>query len=114
MVKFKVLQTNQVFMTSLGIHSKHLTEPSNEFFKSIISYLILAALIYSLILSIAQIYVSWSDVTSRLSAMLMAFCACQAIGMFLSIGLNMKKVKELHLQLQAIVDDGLFTFQITR
>lgn len=110
MVKFNVLQNNRVFMTWLGIYSNRLTDPANEFFKSISTYLILAAMANTVILSVMQIYDPSSDFTSKLDAILGAFGMSQAIGVFLNARLKMKMVKELHIKLQSLVDEGLCSF----
>lgn len=108
MVKFKVLKNNQSYMSYLGIYSSRLTEPTNEFFKSIGCYFNVIAMLTAFIG--CTVFVSKyhsSDVKDALGSFKLCFSASQCLGAFLGIGLNMIKVKALHLELQQIVDEGL-------
>ena len=108
MVKFKVLKNNQSYMSYLGIYSNRLTEPTNEFFKSFGCYLNVTAMVTAFIGCIVFVskYHS-SDVNGALGSFKLCFSASQCLGAFLGIGLNMIKVKALHLELQRIVDEGI-------
>lgn len=106
MAKFKVLKNNQKYMTHLGIYSNNLTKPTNEFFNSIISYYFVTLMAVTLAASVAFILKNPSDVKPSLGALKICFAVFQCVGMFLGIGLKMIKVKNLHLELQGIVDEG--------
>lgn len=108
MAKFNVLESNQAYMAWLGIYSYHLTEPSNEFFKSIVACFFMfnssVMIIGSSILFIIK-YIS--EVQAVLGAFKIAISGIQCGGMHFSVGIKMKLVKALHLKLQQIVDEGI-------
>lgn len=104
MRKFKVLEHNEKFITCLGIRSYCFTEPTNEFFKSISSYYILWILITSVISSLVFTCLHWPQIEMITSSTMVLVGCYQASGMFMSFGLNMKKVKAVHLQLQEIIN----------
>lgn len=104
MKKFKVLDHNEKFIACLGIRSYCFTEPTNEFFKSISSYYILWILITSVISSSVFTCCHWPQIEMITSSTMVSMACYQASGMFLSFGLNMKKVKAVHLQLQEIIN----------
>ena len=93
----------------LGLHSYNLTDPSNEFFESFANFSILFILVtFFMIPSGAFVYLYWPNLEIILEPLLSVMCGFQYGGMYLSVGLNMKKVKFLHLELQRIVDEGKF------
>lgn len=107
MKNFKVLQYNQIIMTHVGIHSHRLTEPTNEFFKSFGTYHVLFCAIFLDVISTgAYIYRNLSQFSKIFETYIVFIVAIQYAGMIISIGLNMKKVKLLQLELQEIVDQG--------
>lgn len=109
MAKFKVHKYNQALMARLGIHSYNLTDPSNEFFKSFATfYHLFTAAMFFIISSGVFVYLHWPNLETVLEPLLVVMCGIQYVGMFLSVGLNMRKVKLLHLTLQHIVDEGSF------
>ena len=107
MAKFKVHKYNQAFMARLGIHSYNLNDPANEFFKSIATfYNLITATVFFVTSSAAFVYLNWPNLEIVLEPFLIVLAGVQYGGMFLSVGLNMKKVKLLHITLQKIVDEG--------
>lgn len=105
--KFKVLLNNQAYMARLGIYSYDLNNPTNEeFFKHFMSYYILASATICCISSYAFIMHNITQVKQSLNAFKIIISALQFGGMFLYVGLNLDKVKALHLKLQDIVDKG--------
>lgn len=109
MSKFKVLKNNQAYMAWLGIYSHDLLEPTNEFFKSFSSYYILIFMLIALWGSAVFIQENWSvQVKPTLGAIKISFTAAQVFSSFSSVGINMNKIKALHLGLQQIVDDGMY------
>lgn len=105
MAGFKVLQSNQHLMARLGINSYCLRSLKNEFFHSIPAFCITFITIAFTIISCAVfIYENISNYESVIDAAMCGFAGMQGCGMFISIGLNMKNVKALHLKLQEIVD----------
>lgn len=107
MSKFRVLQSNQAYMAKIGIYSYRLTEPTNEFFSSIATYFMLFFMFTFNECASAMWILRHSDqLIPILDTCKVIIISSQAVGMFISIGLKMTKVKKLHLQLQRIVDDG--------
>lgn len=106
MAKFKVLKYNQILMSWQGIHSHRLTEPTNDFHKSIGSYYVTFILFAFIITSFVTIYNNWPNVDMILKPCSVAFGGVQCVGMFICIGIQMKTIKALHLELQSIVDAG--------
>lgn len=105
--KFKVLEFNQRFMAWLGIHSYHLTEPTNEFFNSIFTYInLLIIIVLFLISSVLYVYQNETNFKIMIQIFLVIVAGFQYGGMFISIGIKMKNIKILHLKLQEIVDGG--------
>lgn len=107
--KFKVLKYNQSLMAKLGIHSYRSNDPSNEFFRSPVIYVvsfILAA--FSITSSLVFAYNNRSQFDATLEAIYIVIAALQAGGMYFSVGLKIKKVKILFKKLQTIVDEGEF------
>lgn len=107
MAKFQVLKMNQAFMAWLGLYSYRLTEPINEFFYSKSTYYILIHMTFTLISSATYIFQTSSEVEVTLQLWLIIIGGIQCVGMFLSVGFKMKKVKAVHLKLQEVVDAGL-------
>lgn len=100
MAKFKVLKQNQIVMS-------RLTEPKNEFFTSFAVHIILFFLIYvCIILSGLWIYKNFAEFSEVIQSMNIFIGGIQSSGMFLSYGLKMKQVKQLHLKLQGTVDQS--------
>lgn len=107
MSKFQLMELNLKLMSWLGIHSYRLKEPINEFFHSFFTYFNLVhAIIFVIISSVWFAMTNISQAGIMLEACMIAIAGLQYSGMFLSIGLKMKKVKSLHLKLQEIVDEG--------
>lgn len=105
--RFKVLLNNQAYMARLGIYSNDLDNPTNEeFFKHFMSYYILASATICCISSFEFIHQNITEVKQSLNAFKIIISALQFGGMFLYVGLNLDKVKALHLGLQEIVDTG--------
>lgn len=111
--RFKVLLNNQAYMARLGIYSYDLNNPTNEeFFKHFMSYYILGAATICCISSAEFIHQNLTEVKQSLNAFKIIISALQFGGMFLYVGLNLEKVKALHLKLQEIIDTGKYTLAI--
>lgn len=112
MVKFNVLQTNQKLMYHFGIYSNRLTDPTNEFFKSVVAYyMVLFAIIFYFIST--SMFVSENLETNfavALETILAIIGGFQFLGMYINTGIHNNMIKMLHLKLQAIVDDGKKVF----
>lgn len=106
MPKFIVLKYNQILMSWQGIHSHNLTEATNEFYRSLSTYYIIFTLSAFIITSAVRIYGYWPEIELILKPCSIAFGGVQCLGMFICIGLQMKRIKVLHLELQRIVDEG--------
>lgn len=105
MAKFNVMSRNQKFMTLIGIHSYSVTEPTNEFLNSWTTYYILCSLTTCIISTSGFAYKISSQIGATIDMLYLIIAAFQGCGMFICIGFKMKKVKALHLELQAIVDE---------
>lgn len=104
MTKFNVLQVNKEYMLRLGIYSNNLTEPTNEFLKSLGTFLIVGAAMHSIISSTVHIFLGSSDFMSILDSVLIIFAIGQSLCVYINIGIKMKQIKVLHLKLQSIVN----------
>ena len=109
MAKFKVLKYNQMLMSRQGIHSHRLTEATNEFHQSLSSYYVIFTLFAFVITSAVRIHSYWPEIEPILKPCSVAFGGVQCVGMFICIGLQMKHIKLLHLELQRIVDEGILS-----
>lgn len=107
--KFKVLEYNQSVMARIGIHSHRLDENTNEFFKSIVSWYFLSTIIFFIFGSIMFICIYWPAYEVVSEPCLIAVGCIQVFGMFLGIGLKMKKVKKFHLRLQELIDASKYS-----
>lgn len=107
MVKLKVLEYNQNYMARIGIHSHRLNEPTNEFFKQFVTFYYIFVFTTIFIGSSAVfVYNGWPQMDIISEPCLIVIAGLQVLGMYLSIGLNMKKLKILHIELQGIIDAG--------
>lgn len=108
--KFKVLESNQKYMTWLGIHSYRLTEPTNEFYTSFVAYyFIFSVVAFTITSSAVYIYLHLPAFEIVSEPCIVFVAGIQVVGMFISFGMKMKKVKNLHLKLQEIVNAGDFS-----
>lgn len=99
MTKIEVLKQIQKFLVPLGIYSNRPTEPTNEFFKSIGPYYTQFFVIICLTLSPALFaYKNSSQIALVVQTTSLFVAGSQCAGMFISLGLNMKKIKILHLK----------------
>lgn len=110
MSKFSVLRYNQAFMAELGIYSNRLTEPTNEFFNNRIAHAIVGCLLVAIISNILFVWFGKTNSKSIRESLVLIVTSYQALGAYLNFGLKMKRVKELHLKLQEISDEGDFIF----
>lgn len=105
------MKYNQQFMEKLGFHSYRLTDPTNEFFKTPIVYLVMFILsAFSISSTITFAYKNFSRFDAALEAIFIFIAGVHGLGMYLSVGLEMTKVKALHNKLQEIVDAGTVDF----
>lgn len=108
--KFKILQANRWFMTSIlridmEQQNNRWTKSTNRFFASYSGLLILSILCGVLISSIVRASTDSLAFTSRLTAFMTIVAMCQAITIFLNTGMNMQNLTDLFQMLQTIVDD---------
>lgn len=107
MAKFKVLDLSKVLKTRFGIYAYRLTDPNNDFFKSYATYHVLFFLVPIFVISGSLFaYKNLDQVILALKTVFMVMVGFQAAALFLSVGLNMRSVKNLHQTLQEIVDEG--------
>lgn len=108
MKKFQVLEYNRISMGLLGMQTKNLHEPTNEFFSLFVSYYVQFIVVsFTIISSVVYMYKNKSHFEIISESSLVAIAGVQVAGMHLSIGKNNLKVKALLLKLQFdIVDKG--------
>lgn len=107
MKRVKAFKSNQFLMEMFGIHSYNVSEPSNEFFKKPVTYFMLFCGFGLLtISSVLFVYVNSVEFAVVLQSVLIVIAGLQITGMYLSVGLNMKQVKAVHLKIQSIADQG--------
>lgn len=112
MSKFKVLESVETNLTWLGIRFDRMAELTNEFFTSFPPYHLVIVSIASITSAGMFIYSNWPNlVVIFQSSTIVSLTLVQVNGMFLNLGLRMKKVKTLHFRLQDIVNkQGQFIF----
>lgn len=112
MAKFKVLKLNQTYLTRIGIHCQQPDEQTNVFFRTFTAYYYLFTIFSFTITSSAVFaYKNWPQMDIISEPCLIVIAGLQVIGMYLSVGINIRKVKALHNELQEIVDKGIFPFK---
>lgn len=108
---FRVLKYNQDSMALIALHSHHLNEPTNEFVTSIIAYYVSILNFFIIASSFVDIYKYWPNLAFILVFLALSAAGVLAAGMYISVGLKMKKIKELHNLSQKYIDEG--TFEMT-
>lgn len=108
MKRIIVFETIRPLMVRLGVHSWNLNEPKNEFFRSFgAHYIMYIAFVYMIISSGVFIFGNLSDFATISEPLLVALAGLQMVSMFISLGLNSRNVKALHLELQTFIDQGI-------
>lgn len=105
MSRFEVLKYNTIYLRWLGYRPYRSTEQTNEFFRSFLSYFTSLATICFVLSSIAFSYKYFPDLELMSVSCITALGGFQSVCMFLSFGMKMKKIKEVHVKLQKLVDD---------
>lgn len=109
MAKFKVLQNNQRFLSSvlrIDVERKNdaRLKSADSFFTSTPVLSMLFIFVSVFISNAVRILNSSYDFTDRLAAALLFIGMCQTITIFLSTGVNMPKSLDLYQALQEIVE----------
>lgn len=113
MSKIHVLKCNQKVLTPLGLYSYRLNEPTNEFYTAFGPYYVqFFNLIFLTFSSAVFTFQNLSQINLALQNVSLFTAGIQCAGMFICLGMNMKKVKVLHLKLQEIVDRGILFITI--
>lgn len=113
MSKYVVLQRNQNLMARFGIHSHSLDSQTNEFFRSVPAFLITSVtVVFTIISCIVFIFKNIDNFESIFNAAMCVLAGTEVTCMFVSIGLNMKSIKTLHIKLQEIIDTGKLHFKL--
>lgn len=112
---YKVLDINKVLKARIGIFSHHLTDRTNDFFKSYPSYHVLFFVTCGFITS-STLFVCThlTEFGLALQTACIVIAGYQCLGMFLGVGLKLHKVKEFHRTIQNIVDEGILNFPQTK
>lgn len=108
MAKFIALKRNRKLMKFAGLLSDRLNEPTNDFLKSINTYYFLTI--------ITGYFISAGIVTRRFKTaaqfedMMDLFYGVvgifQSIALYVTIGIEMRKIKTMVLTLQEVIDEG--------
>lgn len=107
--KMQVFKYNQWWLTWLGISSKRLNEPTNDFFTTINSYVMIISMTVSMpICGAYALYLSRDDLQRFFQAFYIVSAGIQCVGAYLSIGNNMILVKSVMNEVQRISDSGEF------
>lgn len=101
----KVLAYHQSIMIRLGLSSRNLSDP-NEFYKSFMLYFTVLTLSINIILSGILMFRYWPNLDLLMEPITIIVAAFQGLGMYLSVGLNLDKVKKLFISLQECVDSA--------
>lgn len=104
----KVLSKSLAFLNYFGLCcTKRLREPTNEFMQyTVVSYIYFAVIGPLLPASALYVYRNLIDFAKSCSSLMVFSSTIAGIGIFLTIGLNMKKIKRVYIDIQAIVDKG--------
>lgn len=103
----KVLKFCLDYLTFLGICSDRLYDATNEYLKTINSYVFLFGFFGPLLsFSAAYIFKNFSNLELSTNAMIVLTAGIASFGGWFTIGLKMKTVKLLYREIQAIVDSG--------
>lgn len=104
MENFQVLDISKVLNNRIGLFTYRLCDPKNNFFTSLGCLNVLFSLTSFHVISSSMFMLK--NVSQYLATSLYVIAGLQDIGMLVSVGLNMKKLKELHRLLQGIVAEG--------
>lgn len=105
-LNFQVLKYNQAIMAPFGIYPYRMTGPCNEFYTSFGSYYIITFLMAFLVLSSILVSKNIENTALALEVSCTIIGEMQAAGMFMSIGLQLKNIRALHITLQDLIDKG--------
>lgn len=107
----KVLEYNQMYLTWLGLLSHKLEDPTNDFLKSINTYIMLIGFAGPMLgCTGTYVYVHRDNLLIALRAVLVFCAGAQCAGSHVYLGVNMKTIKKLHLDLQKMVDKREYLF----
>lgn len=111
MANFKVFKYIHAVMAQIGIHSYRLNESTNDFFKTYMTYVILFIIVaFYVIATTWHIAVKTSEFGDALDPCFVLIGGLQLGGMYVGIGLKMRKVKAIQLILQGIITNGTHNF----
>lgn len=113
-IKMQVLQFCTRFWKFLGLFnsSDHVDQDTNDFLKTIQSYIVLFNSSILMVIAsgtfIVKNFTNFDEVTVEMEV----FCAgIQAVGVYLPVGMNMHDAMQMILEIQTLADKG--TFSIT-
>lgn len=105
--KIQVLKYNQAYMTKLGGYSYNLHEPTLEFYKAPFVYYGSVTLTFALVCSAIYLHENLHEVKEALEAFKIFAAGFQSGICSLVLAFQLRKIKVLHLKLQALVDEGI-------
>lgn len=105
----KVLEYNQKWLRWIGLLSKRLDEPTNDFFNSPNAYIMIISMAFTMpICGAYGVYLSREDLVRMLQAVYIVSAGIQCVGSYTSVGKNMKLVKSFINDLQNLSDNGKY------
>lgn len=104
----KVLEKSLSFLNFIGLCcTRRLREPTNEFMRcTVVSYLLMASIITLSIGSAFYIHRNFRDFSKSTNSLIVFMGGIEGIIMFISVGLNMTKIKRLYGDIQTVVKKG--------
>lgn len=99
----QALKLSEKLLTVIGVFTN---ESKNAFPKSVNSLFILILFAVTVAASIARILKDNSAISGSTFPFIQIYFYLGEIGSFISIGMNVEKIKRLHSMLQNIVDNG--------
>lgn len=105
MAPHKVLEYMESVMVRLGLSSNNLTEAESGFFRKPVAYYYMLFCMFGFISAGFFVYKDWPQMELIATPCCMVVVGIQAGGMLLSFGHSLPRIKSVHHNLQAIVNE---------
>lgn len=113
-MKFKALRLSIAYLSFFGIFSQRLSERTNEFLKTFNSIFFFFGFIWMVSGSTAYLYYNYTDLIDALNALLALLAGGIGFGVYISLGVNMKTMKDLYNEFQQLINKGGWFFTVTQ
>lgn len=107
MEQYTVLANMENVMKRLRIYTDRLSDLSDDFFNSIATHFNLVNMIIFIVTSALFVFQSTTQLIDALRTVMVVIGSIQSLGMFITFGMKIVQVKQLHLKLQNIVDQSI-------